>query len=396
MSALTWAEVLAEPAETGSPHWFSAAYGRLAAAGDGPETWTEAEDRWRERTAPVLEARPAAVAWPDPDAVGTRAPDLVLVGERAPRGQAAFCSRSGHWLLRGLRAAGWDELRVLVTNALAPDKRRRTDVLAALGAHLAPRAASWVALGEVAGRVLRAARVTHATVPHPQWHARFQRREGPEGWARRALAAGMPAGPWIGRAMPVEPHPDARTRLADARGLPADVAYRPAPRGAGSPARTETETAHVAPAKREEARRLYVGGEAETVGAAAERVGCSADDLRAVARAEGWHAQRDEQARATTDRSLAEARRLDAKRFGQAREIATGAALAALASVARRIQSGEVVPRPGEATDLARLAIAFQGAPAPEAPADDEIARLSPREVAERILALPIMYQEES
>lgn len=349
---LSWAELFAEPPEVRSPHWFSAAYARLVAlAGPRPPDLEHAPCHERARRASW--GRPPD--FPDPAAVGSTRPALVLVGEMAPRGQPAFRSRSGHWLLRALRSAGWDELEVLVTNACEPGTRnrgkRRTEVLRALGAWLTPAGASWVALGRVAGEVLRAAGVAASEAPHPQWHARFRTQDGPGGFAELLLAAGMPAGPWRGKQLPVVAHDDARTALADRFSMPRDVAFR---RGRAEPAEQgiAIEGGGVRVSKREEARRLYVLGEAETVKAAAERVGCSHEDLQAIAREERWVEQRDRHAREATDQAIREARRSEAKAVAASRRLAWAATQLALGSVVKRLQSSELTPEIREAVAL--------------------------------------------
>lgn len=359
---MTWDEFFAEPSVMKSPQWMTAAYGRILAV-SAAEKPPRGESPCPARSKRIVWGRPDGPL-PDPMAVGSYRPSLVLVGESGVRDRQPFFSRSGHWLLRALRTAGWDEAEVLLTNSHTEREgsirgRRRTDILRALAEHLGP-GPSWVALSREASRVLTAADIQYTEVPSPQQHLQFKGKEGSEGFAQVMLDAGIPKGPWAETPIPSVPHDDARTALADRFDLPKGVAFRKASRRA-------TRDLGVAPTKREEARRLYVTGEVLTIRAASNQVGCSYEDLLIHSRRERWVEQRDKHLREKADNAIRESARAEARAIGNARKLAWAATNLALNSIVKRLQKAddeekpELIPEIKEVAQLVNAARQLAG-----------------------------------
>lgn len=123
------------------------------------------------------------------------AADAVLVGERCPTGEGVFpaSTRSGSWLREALVKLG---ARVVLANlhvprddrqaAAEPEYRLNADLLALLRHR---ETGPVVALGRDVAAELARQGILHYAVPHPAWHRRFRRAEGPAGYAAHLAAA---------------------------------------------------------------------------------------------------------------------------------------------------------------------------------------------------------------
>lgn len=92
------------------------------------------------------------------------------------------------WLNRAVHHLALREDQLVFTNAI-PAESDDYDYLNDL--HLRHPNAKFVALGNVAHAKLAALNISHETIVHPQWHRRFKRGEGPEGYAavlRKAIS----------------------------------------------------------------------------------------------------------------------------------------------------------------------------------------------------------------
>lgn len=353
--------------------------GRVYAAASAKD----ARDVWRERYRPTVRTLARlGLGWGSPE------PRLLVVGERAPRGQLPYCSRSGVWLLRALRFAGYDELAdVYLTNALTPDEtptdpergRALVETLAAGSPGL-----TVLATGRVARDAARAwvegvpgAPVVH--VKHPAHARRFLYGAGPSGYADGMLAAGLPRGPW-----PSDQRPGERAQALpeDLPGpldrLPRSVAYRPAEGAKGD---------RVGRPKLEAVRQLYVEGQAKTITAAVRQLGYSpwlVGQIAAAAREEGWQQEREAFAAEVREKARADAVKAEAKALANTRRMAAHLAERSVGDVLKRMAAGQLQPTPAEAARLAELAMAL----AQEASDDAGVTgweNLTLRELAEKV-----------
>jgi len=367
--------VLAEPPAL-APDWLTAAYGRILLASGGPLLARGAGNAaWAERLAAarieaVVEGADLDEArqhlWPlhapllrlDAGA-GSCWPSVVLVGqapgEWGPR--RPWLSRSGRWLLRGVRAAGYDELTVYGANAL-DGRRRQGPRLAQLAEVLAPAAPAWVACGKVAAEVLRAAKVKAVEVEHPSWHRRFRYAEGEAGYATRLLGGGLPPGPWVGRVLPGEPV--AAGGAPDLGGAFGGLPRTPSPaRGGGDRKGGGGGAPGVDDVRATLARTLYVSGQATTLKAAADGAGAPYDPVRLLAREQGWDREREAHLEAQHRRVLDEVGRQEAGAIGAARRTV----IASVVEGARQILDGLRARGEGRLelrpADLERLVRAF-------------------------------------
>jgi hypothetical protein len=383
-AAADLAALLEEPRAEATGHWLAALYARLRVASKGPATLV-ASERLEAAGWPLVadadaaaRAREAFWARAGTEAlegtVGSPAPTLVLVGERAPKGQDPFHSRSGLWLWRALRLLGHDELACLATNAYAGARRSRAPALRALHDALAAREPTWVALGREAEAVLSGCGIVHVAAPHPQARARFAHAAGVEGYAAELRAAGVPSGAWAGKALPgvvAPPRPrDQGPALATALGLALSVAHVAAGKRPRKSAPVDEAVAR--------ARALYVTGQADTLKAAAAQAGAAKRTVDRRASADGWDAERRAQQDRVREAAKAKQVATEADKAAACRAAAWSGLALGLRSVGRRLQDGGDLAdkiKPEQVEALGRLALALTGKTA--APEDPEAARLA-------------------
>jgi hypothetical protein len=351
---LTLEEFCAEPDEH-SPEWLPTVYARLLVVSrgwrylEGVYGAPRFEPEYLARTRDAVQGGLNGLFSSYADDLGSPAPRLVLVGERRSNGILyPFCGRPGYRLWRALRIMGHDELTVFVTHSLKPDKSRRTEQMKTLADSLEGRP-TWVALGTMAQRVLRAAEIDHVVTRHPNWHSRFRYREGPEGYSALLTDDGVPCGRWITEQLPVVHSPE-RPRLLDVvEGAPPDVPT----------SRKRRPVAQKIPPSRnrQKARMDFVTGVCPTVKEAAEKHGFQQNALQEVSRVEGWHEERDEQAERTREAVYESAARREAREMSQLRALILGAARKAAASVTQRLLAGEMKPSISEAARLGQAAL---------------------------------------
>jgi len=360
---------LAEPPDLRAPLWAACVYARIVLASRGGAYLGTVDDAVRARLeeagwlAIADEASYAAAraaAWPAlaelaemSCVVGSSAPRIVVVGERPGKAGLArpFQSTSGGWLLRALRALGYDELTVLFANA-ALGRERRPDPAHLVAIHDAVRRyePTWLACGRVAEEALRRAKIPHAHVVHPAHHRRFHAADGHLGYAELIKGAGVPPGPWHERELPRVEGGDADALLAAAC-VPRTLAHRPD----GDKRRSYESRVH--PEKLDRARELYVRGETPTLKHAAREAGVPYQTILTQSRAQGWYEARqrylEEVRRRADDRSAD----VEAKAIAAARKLAWGGATQALKSVLDRMRGGELKPSPRDAKALVDAAI---------------------------------------
>lgn len=431
-------ELLAEPLET-DRSWPACAWARLAVASTGPVVVGSSHPRLE--TAGWFAAAPdadldaaRAHCWPALPAlrsarwgVGSCAPRLVLVGERDPYDRLPLLALAGWWLLRALRRLGHDELALYLTNAQTPKGRTNPEALAKVHAAVERYAPTWVALGEVARRALRAAGIEGGVeAPHPGEARRFRERAGPEGYAVELLKAGVPFGPWfhyeavaserssgslaprgIGNPIPTAPP---STVLAERLGLPLDLwalakkdrsnpsaggrGRGPGPAGDDRAAAGRPRTARASRSSLvvEAAHQAFVSGRAPTVAAAAREAGASKAACDTASRIDGWEAERERYARRVAADALERTARQDAEVLSSMRRLSAHAAALSLTDVVKRLQlpigdERRLEPSPQQAESLVRahLALAEVGDPMGDSKRDGYRSR-SPVEVADELL----------
>lgn len=365
-------------------HWLPTAYGRLAAAATGPVAvlsphagddgvlrleaagWPvlapEPADGDQARLAARVEEASRAYYPKRPDLVdlawgfGSPIPALVLVGESTPKTeQRPFLSRSGVWLLRALREAGYDELTLYLVNAYKGKKLRR-DALIRLNELFVGYEPTWVALGKVAGRVLRGCEIEHVALDHPAMWRRFRYKLGPQAYADEALKRGLPIGPWKERPLPTRPageKPD--LRWLDLWHLADSVAHKP----------NHSQKAGKVSSSYDPIRKIYVLGEAPTLRAACILAGIAAalyPEVEEVARAQGWHEERDDFERDVRAKASAQAAEIEAQAITAIARSTTSIVAGALSMLQARTRLPVDDPRHIDLSPRDALSIAHIGA----------------------------------
>lgn len=385
-----------------SPPWMSAVGARLAVMSTGPVLragrdggplcrrlemaglLNVAEDAdlnaARESAWPALhDAREARCG------AGSLAPKLVLVGEIDPYDRIPFMAKSGTWLFRALRELGWDELSVYACNAQSAQKRWMTDELALLRDAFGRYDPLWIGLGEVAQEVLRGAGVEHVKAVHPSHARRFSFSDGPVGYAKTLLEAGVPLGPWNapsfegGAAQPVLPAAPPNTVLAERLALPLTVGQRINRLYERS---GRVMAGGVSNPKIEEARRLYVTGVAESLTAAAKQVGIGQNAVNRAATNQNWAAERADHLRTIRERSKSSAVEAESAAVAEARQLSWATALLGLKSMQRQLQAADFNVRPQEVKALVDAAVTLRALGDPESDAERaRLGSLTPQEL---------------
>jgi len=423
ISTLNVCDLLCEPDPRSGQEWTASVYRRLIAASTGPVAvgirkapirarlesagWFVAAD-----DANFSEAR--AHCWPAlPKArrqgigVGSPRPMLVLCGDRVTRhGQLPFTSKNGTWLFLALRALGYDELSVYLTNVRSVRGARQGRQLKELHEAFGDDP-KWIALGNTAQEVLRVNKIPHAKVCHPSHHRRFKHHEDVSGYAKRLLDAGVPWGPWHDGQSVTKfyTHPVPSIPILGEPYSVRDMSNRGLPK---SDTTTGKQAKAVDPVKRETARRAFVMGEAPSIKEAAILAGIHVDQARAVAAAEHWKAERDEHQRAVTERVKERAEKALAKDMADSINLAWKATKLGLTDVVERLLAarGESTslqklaeklaagdakavplhPSPQGTEALARVALNLQGAEIATDPETDRVRGLPLQELAEETL----------
>jgi len=424
VNTLNVCDLLAEPDPRSGQQWGASLVRRLIAASTGPVAVGVREASIRAR----LEAAGWFVAaqdgnfaearehcWPALSTVrrigigyGSPRPQLVLVGDQCKRfGQLPFASKAGTWLFLALRALGYDELSIYLCNGRSVRGKRYTRELAQLAKAFGPDT-KWVALGNAPHDVLKAAKVQHVKVCSPAYHRQYKHAEDVRGYGERFLRAGVPLGPWhdgerveefhkhVITSIPVLGEPYAIRDLSSSRSAKAEVTT-----GAGNKA--------IDPVKRETARRAYVMGEASSLAEAGRLAGIRTDQVRYVAAAENWQAERDEHQRRVTEVAKQKAEAQVAKDLSDALSLAWRATKLGITDVVERLLAarGEPTaiaklakkqalgddgatplhPAPREVESLARVALALEGADIEGLTADgDRLANMPLQELARETL----------
>ena len=301
-----------------------------------------------------------SAAWPALDQVhqlgigfGSLAPKLVIVGDRNSHDdQRPFVSLSGAYLFKALRLLGYDEMSCYVTNAHEVNRKARTNKLKSLKEAFDRYSPAWLSLGANSARAMKSAGISAITATHPAWHQKNKgKSEGFKGFADILTGAGLKYGRWHGLDLPA-------VSCLDLPELPApyncrSIAYIPTGdsfiRGGNS----------VSAKKREEARRLFVTGQAATIQAAAREVKASADELRKFARVEGWVGERDAYERDKTRRLKERIAEAETKAAAASRSLAWSATQQALKSIVERLKDGSYRPTAHEAKALADCAMSL-------------------------------------
>lgn len=319
-------ELLSEP-PLRSQSWISAVYARLVVAstgpvlvsGEGPLADRLERARWFRVAADADMEAARAGAWPaltECQALnvgcGSLAPDLVIVAERDPYDRLPLFARSGVWMFRALRALGYDELTVYVTNALDRDSRSTGAKLARLHEVFATYDPQWLALGAISHEVLTGQGIEHRFVDHPAHHRRFSFAEGVEGYAKRIEESGIPR-----RAQPL-PFVEGRPDLAERLGIPLSVTAKLNPGSKQSPGSVPAPVL-------DKARMKFVLGECKTVQEAAK---AASDDkverkkIVKLARSQGWEIERERFFAEKREKSKSNAAEAEARKVGESRTLA--------------------------------------------------------------------------
>ena len=131
-------------------------------------------------------------------------------------------------------------------------------------------------------------------------------------------------------------------------------------------------------------RRLYVTGECGTFAEVAEHMGLHPSTIGATAAAEGWTRLRNEYAEERTRQALAAANRAEVQAAVRSRRLAWASAQLALKSIARRLERGEINPRPHEVEAIVRTALALSGAAVESGSISDQLDKYTLLEITER------------
>ena len=137
-------------------------------------------------------------------------------------------------------------------------------------------------------------------------------------------------------------------------------------------------------AKALQGRQLYVTGECRTHAEVAETLGCHASSVSMTAAAEDWGRLRDEHRARIEKRALRDSEKAMAKAITRTTKTAWAAAALAVQSLARRLERGELVPRPSEVESITRTALALSGHVVDDGRELDELEKLSLLEITER------------
>lgn len=404
---LTIGDLLAE-APPRSPPWTSLVASRIAVMSTGPVLRAARETgplTRRLELAGLLnladDADPTAAresAWPalrvarDAAAgAGSLAPKLVLVGDRDPYDRVPFFAKSGMWLFRALRELGWDELTVYVCNAFTMQRRALSTELGALHEVFGRYEPTWVGLGDAAQEILRGTGIPHVEVVHPSHARRFQFADGPIGYARRMLDAGLTLGPWHapsfpgGEGLPVLPTADPCVALPTRLGFPLSVSLRTNSLREADGSRPRTRTTDPRSAV---ARTLYVTGECRTPKEAAEKVGMNPALVKRQARDENWEAERIAYVTDVRERAKEAGAESEAKSIATARKLSWNVALKAIQSLDRQLNEPDYRPRAQEVKALVDAAVTLKGLGDPAQDAERaRLAGLRPQDLVEELKA---------
>lgn len=114
--------------------------------------------------------------------------------------------------------------------------------------------------------------------------------------------------------------------------------------------------------KAEQARRLYVSGEADTIAEANRRVGYNGRSLYDVAKKDNWKADREEHQYQKTVSYLKADRESCAEHARNLRSNSMVAAHKAMASLLQRLTEGELEPSPAGTKQIVDMALALAAA----------------------------------
>jgi len=140
-------------------------------------------------------------------------------------------------------------------------------------------------------------------------------------------------------------------------------------------------------AKAAQGRRLYVTGECGTFREVAETLGVSPSAVGSTASAEGWTRLRIEHAEETERRALQNAQRAEVQAVVRCRRLAWAAAQLGLKSLAKRLERGELTPRPSEVESITRTALALSGTSVDDGLDHSELDKISLLEMTQRCAA---------
>lgn len=240
-SSLSVRDLLAEPPRLRIGEWLAGIYARLLAVSSGCVATTlgqtSADDAPlydRLEKANIFRAAPSADLigmrdrlWPTLPAlreahwgIGSPKPKLVLCGELAPKEQLPFFSKAGPWLLWALRALGYDEMTIYLTNAYTARAKARLSKLTHLQDLFGAYSPTWVALGNAAHQALDQALIQHVWARHPQYVSMFDAKKRSEGYAEELRENGVPPGPWLDMTLPVVPTPEVLPSMPPSLDMP--------------------------------------------------------------------------------------------------------------------------------------------------------------------------------
>ena len=130
--------------------------------------------------------------------------------------------------------------------------------------------------------------------------------------------------------------------------------------------------------------RLYVTGECKTFREVADHLHVSPSAVAKAAARDGWTRQRAEYAEERSRQALAAANRAEVQAAVRSRRLAWASAQLALKSIARRLERGEINPRPHEVEAIVRTALALSGAAVDSGSLSEELEKYTLLEITER------------
>lgn len=396
-----------------SPEWLAGIVRRMLAMTAQPvmlDTVTGLDRiRWEAAGVPVVaeDADPSltrARAWPAWQELsradigyGSSAPRLVVIGERVTRaGQLPFAGRTGVWLWLALRRLGWDELVTYVTNAEDSRQRPWDERLGAVLGALRRSDPVVLALGDHAHAAVNRLGVTAVKAWNPQYHAKWHRKDGPEGYAAKLREAGLRPGPGV--ALPKE-RAERLPTLPTAYGL-RSFGFAP---GDASPVKSPAGRRELSRADAERARRAFIMGQVRVDGTnvacrtlrdVADALGLDYVRLAATSRRQDWQSARFEHERELTDRIRREAIEQEVRSYSRARGKAWAITDRYLSELALALTATDEdgKPKPAVKIDpfgaeaLVRATLALADAKVEPGDVTDEVSRMTPQARAQEYL----------
>ena len=137
-------------------------------------------------------------------------------------------------------------------------------------------------------------------------------------------------------------------------------------------------------AKSAQGMHLYVTGECGTFREVAEVLKVSDQSVGITAAAQEWTRRRAEYIDEQAHRRIQETQRRQIKAVLRCQGFAWAATQSALKSLARRLDRGELVPRPSEVESIARTALALTGAQVDDGIERDELEKMTLPEILAR------------